>query len=149
MSLIQRFGLYAAAFEKVVETNDPSHIEPYFTEDAVYETIGGPPFDVVLSGRDAVCSGLIASLDALDRRFATRAIELLQGPEERGDSVWIAWRGTYSQPGLPDLVFDGEETAEFEGDRIRRLEDVVTAEDARRVADYLEEHAALLGAVSR
>ena len=144
MSRIQRFVDYAAAFEKTVETNDLSHIEPFFTEDAVYKTLGGPPFDGLQEGRDAVFTYLIGSLDGLDRQFATRELELLQGPEERGDSVWIRWRARYTQPGLPDLVIDGEETATFEGDRIRRLEDRFTAESAKATVDYMTEHGAAL-----
>ena len=43
MSLIDRFQAYADAFEVFVEGNDASVLEPYFTQDAVYETIGEPP----------------------------------------------------------------------------------------------------------
>ena len=146
MNLVQRFADYAAAFEKTVETNELSHIEPFFTEDAVYETTGGPPFEGVAQGRDAVFATLIGSLDGFDRRFATRELEVLEGPEERDGTVWMSWRGRYTKPGLPDLVIEGEETAIFEGDRIRRLEDRFTPEAAKRAGEYLAEHGAALNA---
>jgi hypothetical protein len=35
----------------------------------------------------------------------------------------MRWRASYGGPGIPELVIDGEETAAFDGERIRRLED--------------------------
>jgi hypothetical protein len=123
MDAIARFGAYAAAFEQVVESDDWSLLEPWFCEDAVYEILGGPPFAGRHEGREAVLAHLKRSLDGFDRRFEQRSIELLEGPKLRDGAVWIRWRASYKTPGLPELVIDGEETAEFEGDRIRRLED--------------------------
>ncbi len=123
MDPIARFQEYAAAFEQVYESDDWSLLEPYFTEDAVYEIFGGEPFAGKHEGRDALLAHLKRSVDGFDRRFETRQLEILEGPEREGNSVWLRWRGSYRSPGLPELVIDGEETAVFEGDRIRRLED--------------------------
>ena len=148
MSLVQRFNDYAAAFEKTVETNELSHIEPFLTEDAVYQTTGGPPFEGLQEGHEAVFASLLASLDSFDRMFATRELEALAGPEERDGAVWMHWRGRYTKPGLPDLVIEGEETASFEGDRICRLEDRFTPESAKAAFDYLAKHGEALSAGS-
>jgi hypothetical protein len=123
MDAVSRFREYAAAFEDVVKSDDFRRLEPYFTEDAVYEILGGPPFAGRHVGRAAVFAYLKASLDGFDRRFQTRRIEILEGPELRGGSVWFRWRVSYSSPGTPELVLDGTEAATFEGERIRRLED--------------------------
>jgi len=123
MDALTRFQEYAAAFEEVFRSDDWSALEPYFTEDAVYEILGGPPFGGRHQGRDAVFTHLKGSLDGFDRRFASRELELLEGPALREGSVWLRWRASYKSPGLPELVIDGEETVSFEGDRIRRLED--------------------------
>ncbi len=123
MDPIARFQDYAAAFEQVYKSDDWSLLEPYFTEDAVYEIFGGEPFAGKHEGRDALLAHLKRSVDGFDRRFETRELEILEGPELEGNSVWLRWRGSYRSPGLPELVIDGEETAVFEGDRIRRLED--------------------------
>jgi hypothetical protein len=147
VSIVQRFADYAAAFERTVETNDTSHIEPFFTEDAVYETTGGPPFEGLQEGRDQVFAHLIGSLDGLDRRFATREIEVLEGPLEREGNVWMRWRARYTKPGLPDLVIEGDETAHFEGDRIRRLVDDFDRDSVGSALAYLGEHGEALGAV--
>ena len=123
MNPLERFGAYAAAFETFVETNDPAVLEPFFTEDAVYEILGGPPFAGLHEGREAVFTYLRASLDGFDRLFEHRELELLEGPELRGNEVWLAWRATYRTQGLPELVVDGEESVRFAGERIERLED--------------------------
>lgn len=123
MNPLERFGAYAAAFEQYVETNDPAVLEPFFSEDAVYEILGGPPFAGRHEGREAVFAHFRASLDGFDRLFEQRELELRAGPELRGDEVWLAWRATYRSQGLPELVVDGEESVHFAGDRIARLED--------------------------
>ncbi len=123
MDPIARFQEYAAAFEQVYTSDDWSLLEPYFTEDAVYEIFGGEPFAGKHEGRDALLAHLKRSVDGFERRFETRELEILEGPELEGNSVWLRWRGSYRSPGLAELVIDGEETAVFEGDRIRRLED--------------------------
>jgi len=123
MDLVKRFGEYAAAFERVYQSDDWSQLEPFFTEDAVYEVQGGPPFGGSAEGREALIAHLRRSVDAFDRRFPSRRLQLLEGPTLHGDRVWMRWRVSYSGPGIPELVLDGEESATFEDDRIRRLED--------------------------
>ncbi len=145
MSLVQRFGEYAAAFEKAFETEDWSLIEPYFTEDAVYETLADPPFGGRQEGRRTVVDFLKRSVDGFDRKFGSRELETLEGPEERDGAVWLRWRATYRTEGLPDLAMDGEETAFYEGDLISRLEDRFTSESTKRTTEYLATHGAKLG----
>ncbi len=123
MNLTERFAQYAAAFEEVYKRDDWSPLDDYFTEDAVYETFAGPPFGGVLEGRDAIFSQLKTILDTFDRRFESRDLELLDGPKEQDGAVWVRWRVVYRVGTAPALVVEGEETANFEGDRIRRLED--------------------------
>lgn len=123
MDPMTRFREYAAAFEDVVKSDDFSVLEPFFSEDAVYELIGGPPFAGRHEGREAVFAYLKQSLDSFDRRFGSRQLEVLDGPALRDGAVWMRWRVCYKSAGLPELVLDGEETVSFEGDRIGRLED--------------------------
>ena len=123
MDLVTRFGEYAAAFERAYQSDDWAQLEPFFTEDAVYEIEGSPPFGGRAAGRSALISYLEKSVNTFDRRFPKRSLQLLEGPTLRQGRVWMRWRVTYSGPGLPELVLDGEETAAFEGDRIQRLED--------------------------
>ncbi len=147
MSLVDRFGAYAAAFEDFYKSDDASALEPYFTEGAVYETIALPPFAGVQEGRDAVFRHLKSSLDGFDRRFDSRELELLEGPQDRDGAVWIRWRGTYRVAGAPPMVIEGEETATFDGDRISRLEDRFNDDSARGALAWFEEHGGKLKTV--
>ena len=63
MNPIERFGQYAAAFEDVFKSDDWSLLEPYFTEDAVYETIADAPFAGIQAGRDTLFAQLKQTLE--------------------------------------------------------------------------------------
>ncbi|MDX1649437.1 MAG: nuclear transport factor 2 family protein [Myxococcota bacterium] len=145
MSLVPRFGAYAAAFEKAYASDDWSVVAPFFTEDAVYEVGLGPPLGGRFEGRDAVLAYFKAALDGFDRRFATRSVHLLEGPEERDGAVWIRGRAVYTAAGLPDLGFALEEIATFEGDRIRHLEDRYPASEREAIERYMAAHGDRLG----
>jgi hypothetical protein len=142
MDPIERFQQYAEAFEEFFERDDASLLEPYFTEDAVYETLAEPPLAGHLQGREAVLTHLKASLDNFDRRFESRELETLEGPEVRDGGVWLRWRIRYRVPGAPPLEMEGEETATFEGDRIRRLEDRFAPDAPKSMLAWLSQHGA-------
>ena len=142
---IQRYAAYADAFEVFYENGDGSVLEPFFTEGAVYVTDADPPFGGRSEGRDAVIEFLGRSVASFDKRFATRSLELLEGPEERDGGVWIRWKATYSVAGAPDLEILGEEIAAFEGDRIVHLEDRYPPDAAKELGAWLEQHGDKLG----
>jgi ketosteroid isomerase-like protein len=145
MSALQRFAAYAAAFEKAYANDDWSVVEPFFTEDAVYDA--GLPGLLAgrIEGRDAILAYFRDALDRFDRRFASRRVELVEGPREDGDAVWLRGRAIYTADGAPDLAFELEETARFAGDRIRHLEDLYADDEKERLVAYVREHGARLG----
>ena len=145
MSNIARFAAYAAAFEKAFESDDWSLVEPFFTEDAVYEIDLGPPIGGRFEGRAAILAYFKDVLDRFDRRFESRELTLLAGPKEQGDSVWLRGSATYSAAGVPEFVLELEETLHFDGDRIGRLEDHYEPQMAADLSAYLAEHGAKLG----
>jgi len=146
MASIPRFAAYAAAFEKAFASDDWSVVEPFFTEDAVYEVKGvAPPLGGRFEGRDAVLACFRSVLDAFDRRFASREVELVEGPRAEDDAVWLRGRARYRAEGVPELVFELEETAHFAGDHIRRLEDRYDAANREILERYLAAHGAKLG----
>ena len=145
MSKIPRFAQYAAAFEKSFATDDWSLVEPFFTEDAVYEVPLDPPMGGRFAGRPAILAYFKNVLDRFDRRFESREISLLEGPREEGDAVWLRGRAVYRAAGVPDLVLELEETAHFDGDRIRRLEDRYEPARKKEMDDYLARYGAKLG----
>ena len=120
MSNLPRFGEYAAAFERSLEDDDWSRLEPYFTLDAAY----APGDGTLAVGRAAVIQALQDSVNRLERKSDTR--ELLGQPEfsEAGDAITLSYALKYTKSGVPDFVLAGVETAEFTDGCISRLEDV-------------------------
>ena len=145
MSITGHFAAYAGAFEKAFVSDDWSLVEPFFTEDAVYEVALDPPMGGCFEGRAAILAYFKNVLDRFDRRFESRGVAVLEGPKEDGESVWVRVSATYRAKGVPDLVLELEETAYFEGDRIRRLEDHYEPEAKQSMSTYLKEYGEKLG----
>jgi ketosteroid isomerase-like protein len=145
MSKIARFAAYAAAFEKSFASDDWSLVEPFFTEDAVYEVDLDPPIGGRFEGRPAILAYFKQVLDRFDRRFESREIALLEGPKEEGDTVWIRGSATYRAAGVPVFVLELKEIVHFEGDRIRLLEDRYEPAMKKEIRAYLEAHGEKLG----
>lgn len=144
MGTIDRYVAYATAFEEAYASDDWSKLEPFFTEDAVYEFIAPAPFGGKHEGRAAVLTQFKNSVNDLDRRFDSRAIEVLEGPNEKDGTVWVRWAGIYTLAGAPDCRMEGEERAVFAGDRIRRLADSITDAEAAHLGAYFAQHGAKL-----
>jgi hypothetical protein len=146
MSCIALFVKYAAAFEDAYESDDWSVVEPFFTEDAVYEC-GDLPFGLGGSheGRAAILAHFKRATSGFDRRFATRTIALVEGPREDGDSVWLRGSALYTAPGVPDFSFELEETTTFRGDLICRLEDRYDDATVKAAVEYADMHGPKLG----
>ena len=147
MGQIERYVAYATAFEEAYASDDWSKLEPFFTEDAVYEFIAPTPFGGKYEGRAAVLAQFKNSVNGLDRRFDSRKVEVLEGPVEKNGSVWIRWAAIYTLTGAPDCRMEGEERAVFTHDRISRLEDSLTASEAGRIGAYFAQHGAKLKSV--
>jgi len=142
---IPRFAAYAAAFEEAFRSDDWSGVEPFFHEDVVYEVPLPPPLGGRFEGRAAVLAYLKDVLDRFDRHFATRELELLDGPSQDGALVWVRGRARYTAEGVPEVAFELEELATFDGDRIRQLEDRYTPAEGERVQAWLKQHGPALG----
>jgi hypothetical protein len=144
MGKIDRYLAYAAAFEEAYVSDDWAKLEPFFTEDAVYAFLAPAPFGGAYEGRAAVLTQFKNSVNALDRRFDSRRVEVLEGPGEKDGAVWIRWAAIYTLAGAPDCRMEGEERAVFTGDRISRLEDSMAEAEASRVGVYLAQYGAKL-----
>jgi len=144
MEQMQRFMAYAAKFEEVYIRDDWSLLEPFFTEDAVYEVVGPSLLSGRHKGRDAVFAGLKDALDRFDRRFDQRKVSVLGTPEPRGDGLWFRWQAAYHKDGLPELTIEGEETAQYRDGRIARLEDRYSEEQAAHLNEWWAKHGAAL-----
>jgi hypothetical protein len=137
MSILDRFQAYAEAFEESYVDDDWSRIEPFFTEDAVYE--GDPD----ARGREAVLAKLRGGIDAFDRKM-DRRIPDFQTPKVDGNQLVMKWTVRYEKADAPDLVLSGVETAVFEGDRIALLRDDFDPEAQKAIGEWMAEHGAKL-----
>ena len=140
MGIVERFGAYAEAFEQAYASDDWSVLEQYFTEDAVYNFIAAPPLGGRHEGRATILRDFQSAVNGFDRRFASRRIELIEGPLEKNGDVWMKWAAIYTLDGAPECRMEGEERAVFEGDRISLLEDSVTDAEGQRLGAYMEAH---------
>ena len=105
---------------------------------------GEPPFGGRYVGRAVILAQFKQVLDAFDRRFTSRQLEVLADPGEREGGAWVQWRMSLALSGAPDLTIDGEELALFRGDQIYRPEDRVSASESERTLAYLAVHGARL-----
>ncbi len=127
------FAAYAAAFERALATDDWSLLEPYFTEDASSELNGAR-----VDGRPGVLRAFRDNVMMFDRRFDTRTMRIVEGPEIHDGVVRIKTLGRYERAGAPPLDVIGEEWFHFAGDRIQRhVDQVVNVAD---VMGYLGRH---------
>jgi len=138
MSIEERYRAYADAFEQSYADDDWSRIEPFFTENAVYE---GDPEPA--RGRKAVLAKLKGGVDGFDRRMDSRTPDF-QTPTVDGDTLTMNWTVAYKKKGLPDLVITGVETAVFEGDRIALLRDTLDPEAQKGMGKWMAAHGGAL-----
>ena len=128
------FAAYAAAFERALASDDWSLLEPYFTADASSELNGAR-----VDGRPGVLRAFRDNVTMFDRRFDTRTMRIVEGPEIRDGAVRIKTLGRYERAGAPPLDVIGEEWFHFaDDDRIERhVDQVVNVAD---VMGYLGRH---------
>ncbi len=145
MTDLTRFFAYVQAFEMAFVTDDWSLIAPHFAWGAVHRVDAAAPLAAHDVGRDAVVAGLAASVRTVDRRFDARIAEIVDGPALRDGGIWMRFRLTMCRAGLPDLSFEGEHHAVYDGgDAIARLDERVSPEACAEVAAYLARHAGAL-----
>ena len=141
---ITPFVNYAIKFEQAYASGDWTIVAPCFTEDAIYAVTGAPGMAGEHVGRAAVLAHFDGMIRGFDQRFASREVLVLEGPEERGDHVYMRWAAIYRLTGAPDLRLEGRTRAFFRGDQMSRLEDEIPAEYAERTTAHLAQHGAKL-----
>ena len=141
---IAHFAAYAADFEKSFESDDWSLVEAHLSKDVVYEVglevLAAEPIE----GRDALLAYFKDVVDRFDRRFKSRQLNLLEGPVEEDNSVWIRGAATYRADGVPELVLVLKETAHFEDGLICRLVDEYEPAMKKSVEEYVAAYSDLL-----
>ena len=123
MSKIPRFAAYAAAFEKSFASDDWSLLEPFFTEDAVYDIPVGPPLGGRIEGRAAILAWFKDDPRPLRPPLREPRAGAARGPEGDRRRGLDPRQRDLPGAGVPEFVLELEETVTFDGDRIRLLED--------------------------
>ncbi len=141
MSQLARFAEYADAFERTLADDNWQRLVQYFTPDAVY----APGDGTEIAGRDNVLAHLQDSVNALDRRFDSRAFADTPPPTEDGNVVTLIWALEFGKAGVPGLAISGTEQLTWDGDRIARMQDVFDAGVAERLASWMATHGHALG----
>jgi len=129
MPLTSHFVDYVIDFERAYKNDDWTHVEAYFSPDAVYE-VRNTNFDCRLQGPKNIVKGFKRSLDGFDRKLK-RTIEVIEGPNEHDDKVTFVWVGRYESPKLrplsaeyPDVVVvSARQTAHYQDGLITMLID--------------------------
>ena len=142
---VERFCGYAEAFERAFESDDWSVLKPYFSQDAIYEVPGGPPFGKLVNGLENIISSFQSDVNSFDRKFDQRIVELVKPPYEQGPVVHAHWRAVYKKEGIPDLELRGVEQAHFQADKIHRLVSVFDDAQEQSVLEWLGRHAPSVG----
>lgn len=138
MSIAERYQAYAEAFEQSYVDDDWTRIEPFFTENSVYED---DPENA--EGRAAVLAKLKGGVDTFDRQMDSRTPDF-QTPTVDGNTLKMNWKVTYTKADCPDLVIFGSETAVFEGDQIALLRDDIDPAAMAGMGEWMQVHGAKL-----
>ncbi len=138
ISLELLFG-YMRAFEVACLTGDWTVLDVHFSETARHRIQDGGPFGTGGVGRAALIAGLRAGVDGVDRRFDLRIPEVTEGPQIRGDGVWMRFALTLRRAGIPDLRIQGTHHAVWRGGRIETLDERLDPGEAEKVRTYLAE----------
>lgn len=138
---LERFIRYARVFELAQAAAAWSVLEPHLAEDVDHIVHDGGSLGGTDHGREAVIAGLRDSVNDHDRRFDVRIPEILEGPIQKPEGVWMRYALTLRSRGLPDLRIEGEHLTCFDADgRIRLIEEWLPPETPERVEQYLAEH---------
>lgn len=131
---LARYRAYAEAFESAYASDDWTLLTPHFTEDATAELNG-----TTVRGRDAILAAFRSAVSLFDRRFDSRRMRLVLGPEWDGDGrLHTKAIGHYERADLPALELHGEEWFSFADDRIHHHVDQVL--NLPEVMQYLSQH---------
>ena len=144
---LPRFLAYAQAFEIAFASDAWEGIAPFFADGARHVVHGAAPLGCDDRGRDAVVRGLRESVAMMDRRFAARIPEVLEGPFVRGGAdpgIWMRYALTLRRKGLPELRLEGTHMTRYASGLIREIEERMEEGAGERVAAYLARHAAAL-----
>ncbi len=140
MNALDTFQAYFDAFEDTYADDDWARIEPFFAEEMTYLNAEGS----LLTGRAAAISYLQQDVNALDRRFDSRAFDGTPDIRAQGDEVTMVFTVRYKKAGVDDLVLSGREVATIRDSQIQHMEDQFDSSTIENFQAWIAQHGALL-----
>lgn len=141
MDLRKRLEQYADDFDMTVEDDDWSRIRRHFTNDAVREEHVLPLISLRHEGIETIIDEWRKMVAGFDRRFDRRILVRTGAGRQEGCIVTLPWVGIYLFRDTPALLGEGEEIAQYEGDRIKHLQTTCTADTIQRMIDWTAKYA--------
>jgi hypothetical protein len=138
--MLNHFVLYAAAFEKAYQSRDFAILEPFFTQDAVYEIQRPAEPTLLIRGRDRLLAYMAWTTEHFDLRFAKREILRIDGPHVDANAVRVHGVAVYTLDTWERCHLSMGETAIFRGDRIERLVDRISPGGFHEMKWIVENH---------
>ena len=140
MSALDTFNAYFEAFEETYTDDNWDRVAPFFAPEVIYKNVEGNR----LEGRAAAIEYLKTDLDALDRRFDSRAFDGTPDISLNGDDVTMVFTVRYQKEGAADLVISGREVATIRDGQIQHMKDHFDDTTLATFATWMERHGDLL-----
>ncbi len=128
MTPTEVFMAYAADFEKSYIDDDWKRCEQHFADDGIYAIEGISAFNCELKGPSAIVNGLQKSVNGMDRKLDSRAVEVTSELTTTESTLDADWKATYTYGDAPPLELLGHSHAEVAQGKITRLVDSYTPE---------------------
>jgi hypothetical protein len=129
-----RFIRYALRFERAFKSDRWDDVRGCFHDDAIYVVEGSASeYDGEHRGAEAIVSVFKRMLDEFDRRFDRRKPGASGWWRKVDGELVIPWKARYTL-GAEHVMLHGTSRCRFEGSKIRRLGDVMNADECVRWA---------------
>lgn len=136
MEILEQFFAYAGDFEKTYVDDEWGRLHQYFHDDATYNVMA-EAIPCLLTGPDAIFTGIKKSLDGFDRKFDKRELELVGQPEVNGDELSANWAVTYRKSDFEPYVLRGKSVATFRDGKIAALSDTIAPATEKALAEWV------------
>jgi len=148
MKLKERFEKYAADVELSSIDGEWDRLRRHFADGAVHERQVGGLYNFRHQGVEAIISGFCESAEAIDRRFDRRILVPTGEVIESRRRTEMPWVCLFVLDGVPACVDEGIEVATYEGDQIKHLRGVYSAEAVDRLLLWARAHGHLVQGVA-
>ena len=136
--MLDKFVEYAVTFERAYESRDFSVLEPCFTQDATYATHAPGLPDQRSEGRAAVLDHMAWMTEEFDRKFNSRQLLRVAGPEAIDDYVELHGIAVYTLATGERCHLALTEQAYFSDGKINRLVDRLSLGAAHEMQWFVE-----------